>query len=99
MLDDADYGQAPTARIPTDIAKGTGMTSSRTITITLRLSHQLLAKIDNEAQRHHQDRNNYILSWLPLVEAPDPEYHSAGVTHPTSLAAETGSDLPLIPPV
>ncbi len=41
------------------------MTSTRTTTITLRVSHELLARIDNQAKRAGQDRNSYVLSWLP----------------------------------
>jgi hypothetical protein len=46
-----------------------GMTSTRTTTITLRVKHRNLAAIDEAAKRAGQDRNTYILSWVP-------EYHS-----------------------
>jgi hypothetical protein len=45
------------------------MASSTTTTITLRVSHQLLARLDYDAKRHGQDRNTYILSWLPYDDA------------------------------
>jgi hypothetical protein len=41
------------------------MTSTRTTTITLRLSHHTLAAIDDAANRAGKDRNGYILSQLP----------------------------------
>jgi hypothetical protein len=45
--------------------KEPGMSSSRTTTITLRLSHHTLAAIDDAAKRDGKDRNSYILSWVP----------------------------------
>jgi hypothetical protein len=42
-----------------------GMTSARTTTITLRVSHHTLAAIDDAAKRAGRDRNGYILSWIP----------------------------------
>jgi hypothetical protein len=41
------------------------MASTRTTTITLRVSHHTLAAIDDAAKRAGQDRNSYILSWVP----------------------------------
>jgi hypothetical protein len=41
------------------------MASSRSTTITLRVSHRTLAAIDRDAQRAGLDRNAYIRSWLP----------------------------------
>jgi hypothetical protein len=41
------------------------MTSTRTKTITLRVSHHTLAAIDDAAKRAGQDRNSYILHWVP----------------------------------
>ena len=41
------------------------MTSTRTTTITLRVKHHTLAAIDDAAKRAGQDRNSYILSWVP----------------------------------
>jgi hypothetical protein len=41
------------------------MASTRTTTITLRLSHHLLAAIDDAAQTAGKDRNSYILGRLP----------------------------------
>jgi uncharacterized protein (DUF1778 family) len=49
------------------------MTSSRTTTITLRLSHRNLARIDDAAKRRGKDRNSYILSWVPDYKEPAPE--------------------------
>jgi hypothetical protein len=40
------------------------MTSTRTTTITLRLSRQLLDRIDDNAKRAGDNRNSYIASWL-----------------------------------
>jgi hypothetical protein len=53
------------------------MASSRTTTITLRVSHRLLDRIEREAERYGQSRNNYILGWLPLREAPSADHYSA----------------------
>jgi hypothetical protein len=39
--------------------------STTTKTITLRLSHHLLAAIDDAAQRAGKNRNGYILGQLP----------------------------------
>jgi predicted transcriptional regulator len=39
--------------------------SSVSTTISIRVSHQLLARIDKSAKRAGQDRNSYILQWLP----------------------------------
>ena len=39
--------------------------SSVSTTISIRLSHRTLARIDDAAKRAGQDRNAYILSWLP----------------------------------
>jgi hypothetical protein len=44
------------------------MTSTRTTTITLRVSHQNLDRIDDAAKRAGQDRNAYILGWVPEYE-------------------------------
>jgi hypothetical protein len=41
------------------------MASTRTTTITLRLSHHTLAAIDDAAKRAGQDRTSYILGWVP----------------------------------
>jgi hypothetical protein len=41
------------------------MASTRTTTITLRLSHHTLAAMDDAAKRDGKDPNSYILSWLP----------------------------------
>jgi hypothetical protein len=56
------------------------MTSTRTTTITLRVSHQLLARIDDSAKRAGEDRNAYVLSWLPDTYAAgcDTERNAAG---------------------
>jgi hypothetical protein len=40
------------------------MTSTRTTTITLRLSHELLDRIESNAKRAGENRNSYIASWL-----------------------------------
>jgi hypothetical protein len=41
------------------------MATSRTTTITLRISPRNLARIDDAAKRWGQDRNSYILGWIP----------------------------------
>jgi hypothetical protein len=41
------------------------MASTRTTTITLRVSHHTLAAIDDAAKRAGKDRNSYILGWVP----------------------------------
>jgi hypothetical protein len=41
------------------------MASTRTRTITLRISHRTLAAIDDAARRAGKDRNSYILGWMP----------------------------------
>ena len=41
------------------------MASTRTTTITLRVSHHTLAAIDDAAKRDGKDRQSYILSWVP----------------------------------
>jgi uncharacterized protein (DUF1778 family) len=64
------------------------MTSTRTTTITLRVSHQNLARIDKAAKHAGQDRNTYILQWVP-------EY-DGDVTHRTSPAGRDGSERPII---
>jgi hypothetical protein len=56
--------------IPVNPAKGTGMASSRTTTITLRVSHHVLAAIDDAAKRAGKDRNSYILGWVPHRDPP-----------------------------
>jgi hypothetical protein len=48
-----------------DAQEGSDMSSSRTTTITLRVSHQLLERIEHSARRHGEDRNTYILNWIP----------------------------------
>jgi hypothetical protein len=52
-------------RIPVNPSKGTGMSSTRTTTITLRVKHHTLAAIDDAAKRAGKDRQSYILSWVP----------------------------------
>jgi hypothetical protein len=39
--------------------------SSVSTTISIRLSHRTLARIDDAAKRAGQDRNAYIRSWIP----------------------------------
>jgi hypothetical protein len=41
------------------------MASTRTTTITLRVTHHALAAIDKAAKRAGKDRNSYILDWVP----------------------------------
>jgi hypothetical protein len=48
------------------------MASSRTRTITLRVSHRNLAAIDHAAQRAGKDRNSYILDWVPEYRKAPP---------------------------
>ena len=39
--------------------------SSVSTTISIRVSHRNLARIDDAAKRAGQDRNRYILKWIP----------------------------------
>jgi hypothetical protein len=48
------------------------MASSRTRTITLRVSHEVLDRIDRNAKRVGKDRNSYILDWVPEYDRPAP---------------------------
>jgi hypothetical protein len=48
------------------------MASSRTTTITLRISHRTLAAIDDAAKRAGQTRSDYILGWVPGIKDPPP---------------------------
>jgi hypothetical protein len=48
------------------------MASSRTTTITLRLSHRNLAQIDDAAKRAGKTRSDYILSLVPAYDKPAP---------------------------
>jgi hypothetical protein len=57
--------------------------SNVSTTISLRVSHQLLARIDDSAKRAGQGRNAYILNWLP-------EYHSARCDTAHVVGGETG---------
>jgi hypothetical protein len=60
-----DQTDAGRPRHPTRPAKGTGMTSTTpTTTISIRLTPELLARIQSNAERAGVDRNAYILSWL-----------------------------------
>jgi hypothetical protein len=40
------------------------MASTRTTTISIRLTPELLARIQSNAEHAGQDRNGYIVSWL-----------------------------------
>jgi hypothetical protein len=46
------------------------MASTRTTTITLRVSHHVLAAINDAAKRAGKDRNSYILDWVPHRDPP-----------------------------
>jgi uncharacterized protein (DUF1778 family) len=48
------------------------MASTRTRTITLRVSHDNLAAINRAAKRAGIDRNSYILDWVPEYRKAPP---------------------------
>jgi hypothetical protein len=61
---------------------------SRTTTITIRLTPELLDRIEHSARRHGEDRNTYILNWLPDNYEP----HGSGMCDTETGAGETLGD-------
>jgi hypothetical protein len=56
------------------------MATSKTTTISIRLSHTMLQRIEQNAAREGIDRNSYILQWLPERHMPLDGHPDAGDT-------------------
>jgi hypothetical protein len=64
------------------------MASTTTTTITLRVGHHVLAAIDEAAKDAGQDRNTYILGWIP--EYHGTAWYDAGARRRAERAHSTG---------
>lgn len=54
--------------------------NAKTATLTVSCSQALLDRLDAAAQRTHQSRSAYVLSWLPEAQDLDLTDHRNGAT-------------------